>query len=212
MQPYSDLTAILQDGYSFTQDKSEGFFREPQIVTMSIHQIGELILTSGKIIVWDPLIGLDLRYYLKKTIQPGRYPVQLSVADFQPNSDPRIACAMVRFTEETTVKWEIATITNPDSNQKDEIICYGVDAGTGCFIDWDAAQSIENQFPEQEEFEGFCDQITSTMKKNSSGKYSVGGWANVQVNDTTEANIIAFSSGWGDGGYASFWGMTLQEI
>ena len=206
MQPFSDLNAILQDGYSFTQDKSQGIFRVPKLVTMSIHQAGELILSSGKIIVCDPLIGIDLRYHLKKTIKPGCYPVQLSVADFQPNSDPRIACAMVRFTDEATVKWEVATITDPNPNQKEEMICYGVDAGTGCFIDWDAAQTIEDQFSELEEFEGFCDQIITTMEKNSVGKHVTGGWANVRVNEATGANIIAFSSGWGDGGYASFWG------
>ena len=31
-------------------------------------------------------------------------------------------------------------------------------------------------------------------------------WANVQVSDRTQANIVAFSSGCGDGAYASYWG------
>jgi len=30
--------------------------------------------------------------------------------------------------------------------------------------------------------------------------------ANIKVSERTEANVITFSSGWGDGGYASFWG------
>jgi len=112
----------------------------------------------------------------------------------------------VQIGDEATIKWEAATINNPDPDQTEELISYGVDAGTGCFMDWDAAQAVDTQFPELDDFEDFCDQILATMGKNSFGKHRAGHWANVRVNNETEANIIAFSSGWGDGGYASFWG------
>src|SRR5215831_6127830 len=97
MQPYSDLNAILQAGYSFQCEIYEGLFRVSQTVTISIHQIGELILTSGRILACDPLIGPDSRYCFKKTIKPSRYPVILSVADFQSTGDTRNACAMVQI-------------------------------------------------------------------------------------------------------------------
>src|SRR5215213_9544090 len=103
MKPISDLNAILRDGYSLQYDwENYGL----QNVTISTHQIGELILTSGRVIACDPLIVPDTRYHLKKRVKPGRYPIIVSLADFQPVGDARFACAMLRISEEATVKWE----------------------------------------------------------------------------------------------------------
>src|SRR5690349_18474410 len=123
MKPISDLNAILRDGYSLTYNwENYG----PQNVTISLHQIGELILTSGRIIACDPLIVPDTRYYVKKSVKPGRYPVIVSVADFQPVGDTRFACAMLRLSEEPTVRWEVAFINEPDADRTDDRITYGV--------------------------------------------------------------------------------------
>jgi hypothetical protein len=159
------------------------------------------------------LILPDTRYHLKKTVKPGRYPVIVAVADFQPIGDTRFACAMLRISNLPTVKWEVALINEPDPDQTHDRTHYGVDAGTGCFMDLDAAEplanlvSLEIMYPEKDEFELFCDRVIAEMEKNSFGKYPLtAGWANMKVSDDIEANMIAFSSGWGDGGYASFWG------
>jgi hypothetical protein len=210
MKPISDLNAILQDEYSLRYDwENYG----PQNVTISTHQIGEIILTSGRIIACDPLIVPDTRYHLKKRVKPGRYPIIVSLADFQPVGDARFACAMLRISEEATVRWEVALINEPDINQKADRTAYMVDAGTGCFVDWDAAEiiaglvSLDVVYPEKDEFEMFCDRVIAEMESNSFGDEPfTAGWANMKVSDETEANIIAFSSGWGDGDYASFWG------
>jgi hypothetical protein len=204
MKPFSDLNALLQDGCSLKYDWQ---FQGLQAVTISTHQIAELIVTSGRIIACDPLIGADTRYYFQKTITPGRYPVVVSVADFQPIGDTRLACAMLRISNEPTAHWEVATMNEPDPAQTEQRTAYGVDAGTGCFVDSDAAHIIQELFPNEVEFEEFCDQVIMKMKKNSLGKYSLAAaWADIQVSEAVDANMIAFSSGWGDGGYASFWG------
>ncbi|HKE56852.1 MAG TPA: DUF4241 domain-containing protein [Pyrinomonadaceae bacterium] len=210
MKPISNLNSILQDGYSL-QYEWRNYGR--QNVTISTHQIGELILTSGRIIPCDPLLVPDSRYHLKKTVRPGRYPVIVSLADFHPVGDSRFACAMLQMSDEATVKWEVALINEPDSDQTGDRTNYGVDAGTGCFVDWDVAElianlvSLEISYPEKDEFEMFCDRVIAEMEKNSFGNHSLtAGWADMKVSDDSEGNIIAFSSGWGDGGYASFWG------
>jgi hypothetical protein len=214
MKPFSDLDAILQDGYSLQYNwEHQGL----QNVTISTHQIGELILTSGRIIACDPLIVPDTRYHLKKTVKPGRYPVIVSVADFRPAGDTRFACAMLKLSGETSVKWEVALINEPDTNQIDDRTDYGVDAGTGCFVDWDAAEIIEDlvslevRYPEKDEFEEFCDQVIAEMEKNSFDNYPLtASWANLQVSEVTEANIIAFSSGWGTAAMRHF-GVTMKR-
>jgi hypothetical protein len=204
MKPISDLNAILQDGYSLQYDWT---YEGVQNVAISTHQIGELILTSGRIVACDPLVGPDTRYRFKKIVKPGRYPVIVSVADFHPAGDTRFACAMLRISHASTVRWEVAVINEPDTSRTDDRTTYGVDAGTGCLVDLDAAQILEDLFPQEDKFEEFCDSVFAEMEKNSFGKHPLtAGWANMQVSNDSEANIITFSSGWGDGGYASFWG------
>ena len=204
MKPYSDLNAILRDGYCLEYDEQ---YQGLQRVTISTHQIGELVLTSGRIIACDPLMGPDTRYYFEKSIAPGRYPVVLSVADFQPIGDTRVACAMLRISDAPTVNWDLATICQPDVTQTEKRIAYGVDVGTGSFMDTNSARILQDLFHHRVEFEEFCDRVIAEMDNNSFGKHlSIAGWADLPVSDAADANMIAFSSGWGDGGYASFWG------
>ena len=203
MKSYSNLHGILQDGYSWIDDwRHQGL----QTAVISTHQIGDLILTSGQLVACDPLIGPDIDYAFKKHLIPGRYPVVLSVADFQPFGDMRVACAAVRISDAVPIHWEIASINEPNPLASEERIAYGVDAGTGSFLDVDAARVLGDLFSHEVEFENFCDGVIAQMNKTSLGKYSLNAaWANVPVSGT-EANLIAFSSGWGDGGYASYWG------
>ena len=215
MKPLSDLNAILSNGYVLPY---HWLGYGPQRVTVSTHQIGELILTSGRIVACDPLIVPETRYPLKKTVAPGHYPVIVSVADFQPIGNSRFACAMLQFSDVPAVRWEAALVNEPGVSQTDDQTCYGVDSGTGCFVDCDAAEilknlgSLEVVDPEKDEFVMFCNRVIAEMEKNSFGDYPLlAGWANMRVSDYTGANIIAFSSGWGDGSYPSFWGYDASE-
>jgi len=53
MEPFTDLNADLRDGYSFQmQLPGQGL----QDVTISIHQVGQLVLSSGRLIACDPLL------------------------------------------------------------------------------------------------------------------------------------------------------------
>jgi hypothetical protein len=148
-----------------------------------------------------------------KTVKPGRYPIIASLAEFSPSGDARFACVMLKISDAPTLSWEIALINEPDqTSTRDGRLTYGVDAGTGCFVDRDAAEVISNlvsmdvRYPEKDDFELFCDRVIAEMERNAFGKYRVAGWADLKVSEETEANIICFSSGFGDGGYASFWG------
>lgn len=209
MKPFSNLNEILTDGCSFLYDMPwEGV----QNVTISSHQVGDLILTSGKLLAWDLLMIPDDRYFVKKSLKPGRYPVVISVADFQPAGDTRIACATVLVGNGPTVSWELAAINNPDTETTEDINYYGVDSGTGSFMDVDSAKILaplvweQSGSDGQDKFEEFCDKVLAEMEKHSLGKYGGARWANMKVSASTETNVVTFSSGWGDGGYASFWG------
>jgi len=212
MKPSSDLNSILQNGFSFKYERPPGWgMKGVQDVTISTHQIGELILTSGRLLAWDLLIGPDERYFFKKTVTPGTYPVVLSIADFHPTGETRVACAMLVLGRGPAVSWDLAAINNPDTESNADIDQYDVDSGTGSFMDVDTVQILNplwesTERNEPDKFEEFCDEVLVEMEKHSFGSRGTANWANITLSEGTGANVVTFSSGWGDGGYASFWG------
>jgi hypothetical protein len=226
------LDNCFEDGFSFQYDYQDDEFSPDnglQKVTISVRELGNLIVTSGKLIACDSLSEPNLEYYFTKTITSGHYPVFLSIADFQPLDNTRVAYAMLRLSEQPVVRWEIATVNGQQPREEEgEIYGYGVDSGTGCFMDFDVAKllyDLANPDPvayesaRQVSFDQawalssaaldrfhreFADRVIAEMDKNASENR--GDWANVVLNDVTGANVITFSSGWGDGGYSSYWG------
>lgn len=139
VEPFSDLGALLRDGSTIRYNRA-GY--GAQEVTITTHTIGELILTSGNLLAWDLFMIPDERYGLKKALEPGRYPVAVSVAEFRPVGDTRIACATLRVGDGPAVKWETAAANDPDPDRTEELFSYGVDSGTGSFMDVDVARAL----------------------------------------------------------------------
>jgi hypothetical protein len=227
-----DLNAIFQDGYSFEYVISSMQEKGMQTVNISLHEIGNLVVKSGKILACDPQFEPDLEYYFTQTVPLGQYPVILSVANFQPFNTTRVAGAMLRIQEKDAVRWELAAIHGQDpESEKGEICGFNVDSGTACFMDFIAADIlsviVDDSEKDEEEalkfineselsfddlstlksfssFErNFCGRLIEQMDNNSIG---MARWANLVVGEDMDANVIAFSSGWGDGGYSSVWG------
>src|SRR5215831_6754193 len=74
--------------------------------TLHLRTIGELVVTSGHIVVCDPVMFPDA-LPLADTIPLGRYPVILSVAESS-GGDQRVACALLRLSEHPAARWEMA--------------------------------------------------------------------------------------------------------
>ena len=172
------------------------------------YQVGELHLTSGKLVACDPLTLADSEPF-KVNLIPGHYPVILSVAHIQKNNEQRVAYAMLCLSEQTPVRWEMATRPGEDlsSLKKGEFFGYGVDSGTGCFMDADAAQIIDDSIYAETEEEILVYQLLERLEKNKSRTWC---WADMRVDDESQANVIAFSSGWGDGIYATYFGYDAE--
>lgn len=172
------------------------------------YEVGELILTSGRLVACDPLVNPNSDPF-EITLTPGRYPVILSVAHNKKNNGQRVAYAMLRLSDRTPTRWELATVPGEDLSLLPEgkIFGYGVDAGTGCFMDADVAQIIDDSIYAETEKEILVYQLLDMLEKTSKRTWC---WADMRVDAESQANVIAFSSGWGDGIYATYFGYDAE--
>lgn len=146
---------------------------------------------------------------LADTIPPGYYPVILSVAE-STNGDQRVAYALLRLSEQPAVRWEMAVPQGRTlgSLQPGHIYGYPVDAGTGCFMDADVARALVTPKAPTIAGRDASDELLDLLNKTYVHTWS---WANLVMDHSTGANVIAFSSGWGDGFYPSYWGYDAAD-
>jgi len=164
-------------------------------VTVDGYLIGQLSLPSGRIVAADGFIMFDAKPF-SRTVKPGAYPVTVAVA--QLGGDQRIAFAQIRFLDRRISKWEMAVTDGQDPSKlkEDEIYAYGVDSGTGSFADIGAQEVLSARDARK-----LVDDVMKEMKKVYE---PTRDWV---VVNTPKGSAVLFSSGWGDGGYASYFGL-----
>lgn len=167
-------------------------------VVLRVREAGRLTLASGRVVACDPLSEPDAGPFARG-VPAGTFPVTLSVAHFE-DGDRRVAGALVRFSGGAPASWELAL--RPDENPSDldegEIFGYPVDSGTGCFTDEGTARLVLSH-PDPDEF---ADTLIDEMERNYEDTWT---WADIEV--TAGHNLVAFSTGVGDGTYASYFGL-----
>jgi hypothetical protein len=193
------------------------FFDYPRIgkTRIILKNLGDLFLPTGQIIACDPLVGLYDTPAYTRSVAPGRYPVIACIAQTE-DAGNRFAAVKLDFSKVRAVNWEMALIPGQDATSLsvDEIFGFGVDAGLGCFCDA-ATQALYNQWQEKY-FEAhptgdmYTDFLEPAFFQNSDSPNdpdAVGDWLNFQLPENPEHNIVMFSSGFGDGVYACYWGI-----
>jgi hypothetical protein len=164
-----------------------------------VRELGNLLVTSGKISASDPFVMPD-RPPFAPEFPKGRFPVQAAVAKI--GTDCRVAFARVLFSPADVHRWEMAVVGDEDVGElkPGHYFGYPVDAGTGCFMDADAGRLLSSRMSEQEDY--FEDMIEE-MEKTYVHTWS---WADLKPKPDDPLNIIAFSSGYGDGVYPTYVG------
>src|SRR5437868_1304499 len=103
-------------------------------VTLRLHHAGQSIITSGRIVAWDPLWLDETTPALEVPIPPGQYPVVLTIAGGQVP-----AYATLRLRQSRPVRWQIARFDEGEKPdvvaEDDEIPGYPVDTGIDCLAD-----------------------------------------------------------------------------
>jgi len=175
--------------------------------TITQLKMGDLFLPTGKIIAYDPVIIFETEPFTC-VVPSGHYPVSLSVASMKDNGgldDKRVAMAMIKFSDKTPVRWQLAIIEGQedklDDMGDDDFFGYGVDSGTGGFIDASVAEELlASRKMDDEEF-------FNRISKDFDASYTdTFGYLLTDVIDSGEKNLACFSSGYGDGSYPSYFG------
>ena len=167
---------------------------------------GPLVVPTGKIFACDPYTMFGVAPF-DRAVKKGKYPLILSVAKIAGKyKDTRVGCAMIRFAKGSVSKWINATKRGQSiaKLKPNHSFGYGVDSGTGCFGDASILPNLElvNDLTyENGGDEGWLSIFT--MEKVLSEK-----WAQAILDTKTKANIMLFKSGFGDGFYPSYWGLS----
>ncbi|MCC9311928.1 DUF4241 domain-containing protein [Kitasatospora sp. RB6PN24] len=168
-----------------------------------------LALPSGKVAACDPFIGLgdDLDPFTAE-VDPGTYPVVLSVVEITRGEvrevvDERVAAAWLQVSDKPTVEWTLALSDGQalDDLGDTEFFGYGVDAGTGCFVDATASAPLGDLLAEDYEL------LEAALfgEENSMVRAPA-----VLTDPESGHSLIAFSSGWGDGHYPTWVGRSID--
>ena len=190
-------------------------FRDKEFnnIKLDVLDIGEVNLTSGKIIACDPLAYLyedDASPFIQ-TVKPNKYKVSLLIIE----DEERIAMAKISFSDKKPARYELAVTGEEDLSEVEEgeFFGYPVDAGMGCFCDYDAAKKYfeyENKLEEESggDFDNryddlFSDLLEDNAKKNPKYQSEYGDWLNWNIPES-DLNIVLFTSGYGDGYYPSY--------
>lgn len=171
------------------------FVMGTELVTMSVRVAGPLRVPTGRIVVSDPGITdfAGPHVPLARQAPIGEFPVELALADFA-GRDTRVACARVRFAAGPALRWEPAEFAGQAAGA-DGDPAYGVDCGIGCFFDAAARADVDE----------------ATMAAWFAGsEQTCVGTASWHVAPLGDANLVMFSSGWGDGLYTSYWGLDAR--
>jgi hypothetical protein len=152
--------------------------------------LGDIVLPSDRLLANDFFAMSD--FFLPDTPAvdltgfTGRAAVCLHVARFEP-ADQRVAFVHVRLIDEPVVRWATGTAG------------FGVDGGTGGIGSAEAVRAVTS--------EADIDFFLDTLEAHSVPTWD---WANITTDPISRANIIGFSTGYGDGGYPVYAGIAAD--
>ena len=170
------------------------------VVRLYATTIGKLKITSGRIVACDPGHIDEYGIPFTQEFPRGEFPVQLAIAKL--GYDETIAYARINFSDESVQRWEFALQKGqaPLPVGGKEMHGYSVDLGIGMFADEDAAKAIDKTN---------LTSLDAALYKEMDKNYR-NDWR-FTMHSFGAHNLAAFSSGFGDGYYATYIGFDAQN-
>ena len=193
--PPSTLATDFRDGARYRVSDS-GSPKDETEVTVKIREVGRLNTPTGRLKAADPN-WLDGVEPFAVEVTPGTYPVALSVVHWSEDLDNiRVAAARLQVSDRPVASWEPALEPGQDPRALGDGQFYGMGVDTGLASFVDAAKA----------------DVFKEMSEQDHGLFAEIGAGEALVLDdpSSEANLIAFPSGWGDGAYPTWIGRTVD--
>lgn len=175
------------------------------------YDAGTIHLSTGKMVACDPLTTQDMQPF-EMNFPKGDFPVVVH----REKDSHCIAYVEVAFSDAMVTAWQLATTKGQDIKdlKSNEIFGYPVQSGMGCLMDWetqDALNALEQQLYKEkgEEFMGIYEEFFHQHFFDDNG--AIDQYASLVPNEQLKNNIIAFETGYGEGFYASYIGLDVQE-
>ena len=167
------------------------------VISFYAVSIGDLHIESGKIIACDPIVMKDAEPFDQR-FPIGEFPVQLVIAKI--GSDERVAFSRIYFSNHPVAKWEFAL---PKGKKQiplagNDFYGYGVDGGKGIFID-SAANANFTELRNNDE------ELWETVFVDEAARNYRNTW-DFLLYPFRSHNLSCFSTGFGDGTYATYVG------
>ncbi|OJF11899.1 hypothetical protein BG844_23690 [Couchioplanes caeruleus subsp. caeruleus] len=189
--------------------------------------LGDVTLPTGRVVACDPLVHPGETPPFTVTVPPGRYPLRAwvavvhpaaalasgsppsgsptrdraSLARDRPESDRRTAALHLAIRDEPVVAWEPAAVPDADRALLDEdgFWAYPVDSGIGTLADECALAALKTWTYARVE-RVFLPEPSPPAP----------GALRAITDPATGAGVVAVSTGWGEGAYATFVGRTAE--
>lgn len=166
-----------------------------------IVKLGNLNIKSGRICACDPLVE---SYFVpfETEVPNGSFPVELYLEE----DTDLVGMAVVWFHKSNEeLNWKMATVPGESISESEVedgfILGFPVESGLACFIDPSFSKSFlekEDAKPDAEDDINESPFIGPLLNENG------GDWALASMNESE--NIAVFSSGYGEGNYACYFG------
>ena len=163
---------------------------------IEVHAVGELKLPTGRLIAQDPRWEHRKVAPFTVPVLPGHYPVVVSISRWDQSPTRGTAsplrlvnAAKLVVADQPVTSWELALLPGQDLAALDqgEFFGFGVDSGTGCFIDAAGGHHLRQLRQDRE----WTQAITA-----------IGARGAIDIPTTDpDLNIIIFKCGMGDGSY-----------
>lgn len=180
---------------------SKNFVESPLLESF---EVGKIYLSSGKLVVCDPLITNDMKPF-STDFPKGDFSVLLH----KERESNCVAYAEIIFSQSEITDWKLATTEG--QNVKDlaegEVFGYPVESGMGCFMDVDTQNSL-NELEQRlyhskgVDFMGIYEEFFHECFFDEKG--AIDQFAFLKPSENHPGTIFAFETGYGEGFYASY--------
>ena len=176
-----------------------------EATTLSTIEAGDLVLPTGQVVAADVYFFSEEPF--TRVLPRGEHPVQLLSSARDPTVTGDVAAALIRVAPGDPVDWELALVAGQDPRTLEPggFFGYPVDSGSGCFASPEAVALLADQVTRQ----AYDARVTEGFFPSD----DVADWnsrVEVVLDPASGVNVIAFTSGFGDGVYPSWFGLDVR--